>query len=106
MSRTTIQLDDETRKKLKVLASERDVSYQKLLEDMISVFRELNKTKTIISIPSSLSDKIKEKMEGTDIKSVSEYVTFLLRLVLSEDNGLDKKGQERIKKQLKNLSYL
>jgi len=99
-------LDDETRKKLKVLASERDVSYQKLLEDMISVFRELNKTKTIISIPSSLSDKIKEKMEGTDIKSVSEYVTFLLRLVLSEDNGLDKKGQERIKKQLKNLSYL
>jgi len=102
-NRTTIQVSEKLRKELRVLASKRDISYQELLRDMIDVFKELDREKTIISIPSRLSKKIKEKIKGTDIGSVSEYVTFVLRMLLSED---DKKGEEKIRKRLKKLGYL
>jgi len=102
-NRTTIQISEKLRKELRILASKRDVSYQELLKDMIDVFKELDREKTIISIPSKLSKKIKEKIKDSDIKSVSEYVTFVLRMLLSED---DKKGEEKIRKRLKKLGYL
>jgi mannose-1-phosphate guanylyltransferase len=38
VKRTTIQISDELRKKLKVLASNRDLSYEKLLEELIDTF--------------------------------------------------------------------
>jgi NDP-sugar pyrophosphorylase family protein len=38
VSRTTIQISDELRKKLKILASNRDLSYEKLLEELIDTF--------------------------------------------------------------------
>jgi NDP-sugar pyrophosphorylase family protein len=37
VSRTTIQISDELRKKLKILASKRDLSYEKLLEELVNM---------------------------------------------------------------------
>jgi Arc/MetJ-type ribon-helix-helix transcriptional regulator len=106
-NRTTIQLSENLRKELKILSSKRDISYQELLKDMISVFKELDKEKTIISIPKKLANKIKENIKNTDIKSVSEYIVFILRLVLSEDKTkISKRDEEKIKQKLKNLGYL
>lgn len=106
-NRTTIQLSEDLRKELRILASKRDISYQELLNDMISVFKELDKEKTIISIPTQLSGKIKQKIRNTDIKSVSEYVVFILRLILSEESIKMSKGdEEKVKQRLRNLGYL
>jgi len=38
MSKTTIQIDEETRKKLKVKASKRDQSYDEAIEDLLTVY--------------------------------------------------------------------
>ena len=46
-NRTTIQITEDLRKQLKVLAARRDISYQELLQDMISVFKELNQEKIL-----------------------------------------------------------
>lgn len=107
--RTTIQVPAKLRKELRILASKRDISYQELLKDMISIFKELDREKTIISIPKGLSKRIENQIENTDIKSVSEYVTFVLRLILSENAdkiNISKKEAELIKNRLKSLGYL
>ncbi len=104
--RTTIQISENLRKELRILASQRDKNYQELLKDMISVFRELDKEKTIISIPSKLSSKIEEKIKNTDIKTVSEYITFLLRMVLSEEGKVKDINEKKIKERLKKLGYI
>jgi Arc/MetJ-type ribon-helix-helix transcriptional regulator len=106
-SRTTIQLSESLRKQLKLLAAKRDLSYQELLKDMISIFQELDKEKTIISIPKKLSQKIKTKIENTDFTSVSEYTTFLLRQILLEDvDQLTFQDEAKIRTKLKKLGYL
>jgi Arc/MetJ-type ribon-helix-helix transcriptional regulator len=105
-NRTTIQVSEELRKKLRVIAARRDISYQELLSDMISVFDELEKDKTIISIPAKLSETIKEKIKDTDFRNVSEYVTFILRLLLYEKAEISmEKNTEKIKNRLKKLGY-
>jgi len=38
MGKTTIQIDEETRRKLKIMASKRDQSYDQALEDLLMVF--------------------------------------------------------------------
>lgn len=106
-NRTTIQVSEDVRKKLKVLASKRDASYEELLGEMINVFNELDRTKTIISVPKLLASKVNENIKkGTDMSSVSEYVTFLLRLALSEEGPLHKTDEQKIKGRLKTLGYL
>ena len=104
--RTTIQLSNDLRKQLRQLAAKRDVNYQELLRDMISVFKELDKDRTILSIPRQLSEKIKEKMKNTDFKSVSEYTTFLLRLMLYENAEKEQIDEKKIKQRLKSLGYI
>ena len=81
-NRTTIQVSEGLRKELRVLASQRDMSYQELLEDTVSILRELDDDMTVISIPRRLADRIQDRLKGTDFKTLSEYVTFLLRLML------------------------
>jgi len=108
-NRTTIQISEKLRKELRILAAKRDVSYQELLKDMIIIFKELDKEKTIISIPNQLSKRIGAQIKNTDVSSVSEYVTFLLRLVLSEKQDkavISEKEAEILKNKLKSLGYL
>ncbi len=104
--RTTIQVSGGLRKQLRVLAAKRDISYQRLLSDMISVFEELEKDKTVISIPTKLSETVKEKIKQTDFRSVSEYLTFIMRLILYENAETSKQDIKNIKKKLKSLGYL
>lgn len=105
-NRTTIQVSDEVRKELKILASRRDVSYEVLLKDMIDVFKELDRNKTVVSIPSPLAEKMKSQQ---GFSSVGDYCAFVLRLALAEQGDkeeLTKSDEQKIKKKLKALGYL
>ena len=105
-NRTTIQVSNDLRKKLRHLAARRDESYQDLLKDMVSVFSELDRDKTIISIPKKLTGRINYLMDENDFNSVSEYVTFLLRMMLYEKAEKEKIDEKKIKKRLKLLGYI
>ena len=69
---------------------------------------------TTVSIPKPLADKIKAKIEGTGFNSVSSYVTYVLRQVLSvtEDKEKEKRevfdedAERQVKENLKKLGYL
>lgn len=70
---------------------------------------------TTISIPKPLADKIKQRIKGTGFNSVSGYVTYVLRQVLSSIEGREKaKGQEafskedeeKVKSRLRSLGYI
>lgn len=64
-----------------------------------------------VSLPLPLIDKIKSKMKGTGINSVSGYVAFIMRQVLSSSADesqapMDKETEEALRKRLKALGYL
>ena len=67
---------------------------------------------TTVSIPRPLADKIKKKIEKTGFSSVSDYVTYILREIISnvEEKGkkeaFSKEDEELVKKRLKSLGYL
>lgn len=73
---------------------------------------EKDKTKyTTISIPTTLAEKIKKRIEGTGFTSLSSYVTYVLREVISgmeEENEevFTKEDEERVKERLRALGYL
>jgi hypothetical protein len=60
-----------------------------------------------ISLPMPLIEKVKKKIEGTGMNSVSAYVAFVLRQILSSDSKelLDKREENIIKERLKSLGY-
>lgn len=58
-----------------------------------------------VSLPLPLIKKIQERIKGTGIPSVSAYIAFVLRQVLSHDKKLDKKEFEEIIKRLEALGY-
>ncbi len=63
---------------------------------------------TSVSIPSTLFKKVEKHIRDTGFPSVSSYVAFLLRSVLS-DRGTASKADyeaETIKKRLRELGYL
>lgn len=61
-----------------------------------------------ISLSMPLINLIKEKIKGTGISSVSAYVAFILRQILSSSQKevLNKKTEEEVKQRLKNLGYI
>jgi Arc/MetJ-type ribon-helix-helix transcriptional regulator len=65
---------------------------------------------TTISIPTPLADKIKKQIKDTGFTSLSSYVTYILREVLStgeeKDEVLSKEDKEKIKNKLRSLGYL
>jgi len=68
---------------------------------------------TTVSIPKPLADKVKERMKGTGFSSVSSYVTYVLRQVLSsieqdrrEKQAFTKEEEDRVKQRLKDLGYI
>jgi hypothetical protein len=67
---------------------------------------EKNKYGTI-SLPTPLIDSIKKKIEGTGMNSVSAYVSFVLRQILSSNSEelMDKQTETSVKERLKRLGY-
>ncbi len=62
---------------------------------------------TSVSIPTQLFKKVEKHVEGTGFPSVSSYVAFILRTLLSEKGN--KKADyeiETVKSRLKELGYL
>ena len=65
-----------------------------------------------ISLPLPLIEKVKKKIEGTGINSVSGYVAFILREILSysredsEKGKKDNKSRMELRQRLKNLGYI
>jgi len=61
-----------------------------------------------ISIPQSLYKRIQERIKGTGFSSVDEYVTYVLREVLSEDEAgeFTEEDEEKVRERLRSLGYL
>ena len=53
---------------------------------------------TTVSIPKPLADKVKKRMKGTGFSSVSSYVTYVLRQVLSSIEQ-DKRAKQAFTKE-------
>ena len=69
--------------------------------------RHAKKEFTTISLPNVLFEKVEKHIEDTGFPSVSSYVAFLLRVLLSE-SGKDSKANyeaDLIKKKLRDLGY-
>lgn len=71
---------------------------------------EEGKKFTTVSIPTPLFKKIEERVKGTGFTSVSSYVTYVLREIVSEEEDeaepFTKEDEERVKERLKALGYL
>lgn len=68
---------------------------------------------TTVTIPKILGAKIKERMKDTGFSSVSSYVTYVLRQVLSSIKEEEKSKQaftkdeeEKVKQRLRDLGYI
>ena len=67
---------------------------------------------TTVSIPIQLAKKIEERIKDTGFNSVSSYVTYVLREVLSsleeekKDEVFTKEEEEKVKERLRALGYL
>ncbi len=74
----------------------------------MKVKRENKITFTTVSIPLTLFKKTEKHIEGTGFPSVSSYVAFLLRMILSDKKTSDKSNYETemIKKKLQELGYI
>jgi metal-responsive CopG/Arc/MetJ family transcriptional regulator len=53
-----------------------------------------------ISLPEPLIEKLKENIKGTGMPSVSAYVAYIIRQVISGDSAPE------IRKRLKSLNYI
>ncbi len=67
---------------------------------------------TTITIPKPLYNKIKKRIEDTGFSSVSSYVTYVLRQVISslekddKEEVFTKEEEEEVKKRLRALGYI
>lgn len=68
---------------------------------------------TNVAIPTFLVEKIKKRMEKTEFTSISNYVTYILREVISnieaeekERSVFSKEEEEKVKSRLKDLGYI
>jgi len=70
-----------------------------------------DKKYTTISIPTPLAEKIKKRIKGTGFNSLSSYVTYVLREIISnideeEGEAFTKEDEEKVKERLRALGYL
>lgn len=68
---------------------------------------------TTVSIPKPLVEKVKARMKGTGFASVSSYVTYVLRQVISSieeeeksKQAFTKEEEEKVKQRLRDLGYI
>jgi len=64
-----------------------------------------------ISIPKSLAEQIKKRIQGTEFTSISSYITYVLKEIISdsesgENKEFSKEDEDRVKERLRSLGYL
>ncbi len=62
--------------------------------------------KVQIKISKELYDKVKEKITGTSITTVEEYVELLLENDFPEETEYTKEEEELIRERLRRLGYI
>ena len=72
---------------------------------------EEEKKYTTISIPTPLAEKIKKRIKGTGFSSLSSYVTYVLREIISgekegSDEAFTKDDEKKVRERLRALGYL
>ena len=75
---------------------------------------EKNKNEfTGVSIPTPVCEKIEKRLAGTGFASVSDYITFILKEVISETVGEEdkavpftKEDEDKVKERLRALGYI
>jgi metal-responsive CopG/Arc/MetJ family transcriptional regulator len=70
----------------------------------------MDKEFTTVSIPTSLYKRIEEAIKGTEVSSVSSYITKVLREKLSQEKEagevFSEEDEEKVKERLKALGYI
>lgn len=68
----------------------------------------MNSNITTVSIPKPLAEKIKKRIKGTGFNSISSYVTYVLRQIISSESkeAFSKDDEEQVKQRLRSLGYL
>ena len=63
-----------------------------------------------LTLPKELYDKLKRRAEGSEFRSVEDYVLFVLGEVVSDEGaepkGMDSEDEERVKDNLRALGYI
>jgi Arc/MetJ-type ribon-helix-helix transcriptional regulator len=66
-----------------------------------------------ITIPAPLGERIQDRIAGTEFASVSDYVSFVLKEVISDEGGdgeekvsFTKEDEEQVKERLRALGYI
>ncbi len=62
--------------------------------------------KVQINISKELYDKVKEKITGTSITTVEEYIELLLENEFPEETEYTKEEEELIRERLRRLGYI
>jgi Arc/MetJ-type ribon-helix-helix transcriptional regulator len=70
----------------------------------------MDKENTPVEIPTDLYKKIEEKIKKSEVSSVADFITTLLKDKLSidqpETNSLSSEDEEKVKERLKALGYM
>jgi len=80
-------------------------------KSVIGVFMKKGKDKVTIKIPRPLYDNLNQIIEGSGFNSVTEFIVYVLRDLLSsrtiqKEPALSTKEIEMVKNRLKSLGYL
>lgn len=67
---------------------------------------------TTISIPKPLADKLKEHLNGTSFNTLSNYATYILRMILSSaemrkgEKAFRREDEDDLKNRLRAMGYI
>lgn len=59
-----------------------------------------------LKIPRPLYERLQDLIEGTEFRSPTEFVLFVLRVVLRDVAGSENQDVELVRNRLKTLGYL
>jgi len=68
--------------------------------------KKMSEEKVAVKINQELYEKVKEKIEGTSIASVEEYVELLLENEFPEETEYTAEEEELIRERLRRLGYI
>jgi hypothetical protein len=66
----------------------------------------MSKEKAVIKIRKELVEKVEEKIDGTSITSVEEYIELLLENEFPEETEYTSEEEELIRERLRRLGYI